>query len=262
MAEAASGPLQKTRWRPALLVALAGCVATTIVFYFAQSSAQRGEQSSFERRAGSIAAGLQSTLQRAQDRLDALAGALASNEKLSDAEFTIAANATRPLPGEVFIAWLPRIAASDRPAYDADVRLRHPESVGLFEFDERGSKIAAWNRPDFHPVDRLTPEAAAGALRGFDVASIKEVLYAMLRARERRTAVVSALVQFPGLPKETEKVWCMLRPVFDVAGQERGMVFSVIRPGQMLDEIAKPWLISGHLRVVLRGDNDDARAAI
>ena len=141
------------------------------------------------------------------------------------------------------LAWAPHVSDAERNAYE-----RAAQQDGFLDFmiserDAANNRIAAAQHPEYFPIYFIEPYTGNEAALGFNLASIKEQLQAIVTARDTGRVTVTApmkLVQEPG----PQRGILMLAPVYhlkaavnSVAARQSnflGVISAVVPVGDMV----------------------------
>ncbi len=115
------------------------------------------------------------------------------------------------------LAWAPRVSNAERDAYERAARQDGFPNFAFSELDAAGNSILAAQRPEYFPIYFIEPYAGNEVALGFDLASSKVQLQAVVAARD--TGRVTATVPMK-LVQETgqQRGILVLSPVYRLNG--------------------------------------------
>ncbi|MGH8508591.1 MAG: CHASE domain-containing protein [Gammaproteobacteria bacterium] len=173
-----------------------GCGLSLIAFYSVWHLENQAELTRFERKTRDIVFALRQGVDLALKNLDAIAAFYAASDRVDRDEFHrfVAPIRTRD-SSMLSLAWGPRVAASERGAYEKAARADgYPE----FQFTERdmsGALVRATPRPEYFPVYFIEPLQENESALGYDLASDPIRRAALSRALERGQPAATAPIQ-------------------------------------------------------------------
>jgi len=154
---------------PAVVVMGIGVAVTVTGFRFLGQRDHTTVQRAFERRASSIAAGLQSSFELPTEVLEGIRSLAAAQGTFSAEEFRrFVDGALERHPAITAIEWAPLVPASERAAFEAKVRESGIPGFRITEQVAGGAMEAAQERELYVPLLFIEPESDAV---GFDLVS-------------------------------------------------------------------------------------------
>lgn len=105
-------------------------------------------------------------------------------------------------PDVFAFVWIPRVAASDRAAFEEAAKAAGLSQSRIVERFDGAVLADAAGRPEYFPVSFVEPRAAGQTAFGFDLATLPDRWTAMQRARDAAEAASTDLLELIGLPGE------------------------------------------------------------
>lgn len=171
------------------------------------------EKVRFEGQAPNVGAALAARVNDRVRALDLLAPLFAGGDEPSWREFSDLPRAGLPKRGEhELFAWVPRVTAAERSAYELSNGRSALRSFQIREADATGLRSAA-PRKTYHPIHLVDPPQAADQLLGLDLASDPRIAAALERSRDTGLPEVLGPVVV-GAPDSTGAKLLLARPLF------------------------------------------------
>lgn len=217
---------------------LVGGLATTLLLAATMYSSERVQlRERFVQVATERLSRVQERLGDQLKQLDALRRFFNNSSSVSRSEFH---GFVEPLLSDTLAySWVPRVAGSERGAYEAEARADGLEHFRFHELDGKGETIASPPRDYYLPVFYSVSNQAGRIPLGLDLASLPTRLALLEKARDGRRTVVSGQLKLLGLAAGDGKGILVVAPVFgrtgDPADVLRGFVISVIDLRQELE---------------------------
>jgi diguanylate cyclase (GGDEF)-like protein/PAS domain S-box-containing protein len=182
------------RYAGVLAVACTGCLLTWLAV---RGEIRQGEQQlhvQLEWRAANEAARFQRSLERAVEVVDSVGSYFAASEQVITEAFNyFTRGALRNHPEFQALQWLPRVAASARPAFEAEfAQIKLDGHISELQAD--GRLVRAGERGEFFPVFYTEPLRDTEKVLGFDVASRPADKRALVQAGDSGTMSTSGLI--------------------------------------------------------------------
>ncbi len=190
-------PRRRYSWvAPVVAVILVGCALSVAGFLLVDASEETAANILIERRAAVQTKAL-------QDEINDDIAALAHVRGIYDASRPIGADWFGALLREFAptahdlsaVAWLPRVTAAQRPAFEGAARRDGAPAFSLFEIGADGRPTPVAARDEYFPVYYIEPRTNNEQAVGFDVASDPVALGALTKARDSGEITVSAPVE-------------------------------------------------------------------
>lgn len=189
------------RYAAVLAVASLGVLLTLLFMRNEIHLAEQKLRVQLEWRATNEAARFQRSLDRALEVVDSVGRYFTASEQVSAEGFHyFSRGALRNHPEFQALQWLPRISASERQMFDAELARIRP-GAHLSELKTGGGVVAAGERDEYFPVRYTEPLAGNEMVLGFDAASRPEGRQALSLAGDSGSMAISgriALVQDGG----------------------------------------------------------------
>jgi diguanylate cyclase (GGDEF)-like protein/PAS domain S-box-containing protein len=129
-----------------------------------------------------LARQLESSRERAADRLQAVKGLIVATPQLRRSAFSAFVEQLGGGQNYPPYQWAPRVATEDREKFEASARRDGPASYLIFEWTALGERVAAGNRSEYFPILFSEP-GGNGSELGLDLASIADIYPVLYNAR-------------------------------------------------------------------------------
>ncbi|MBT5774960.1 MAG: PAS domain S-box protein [Dehalococcoidia bacterium] len=184
--------LIRKHWAAVAMLAV-GLLVSFVVFRATSSWETARAESKLERAAIHVTDAAQSELEKPEQSLRGFQGLYAASTSVDREEFAAYAQHTSD-SGVQAMEWIPRVAASDREAFEALAIGDGFDDFVIRERSENGELIRADGRDTYYPAFYLEPFAGNEAAFGFDLGSESNQRAALEAARDSGSAA-SVLVQ-------------------------------------------------------------------
>ncbi|MBS0506576.1 MAG: CHASE domain-containing protein, partial [Proteobacteria bacterium] len=203
-------------WLPGLALALAGCVASYLLWQQQTSSMQAVAQARFAQETRLFADALQRRMESHADLLQGMRGLFTVNTQLRRADFEHAASElslAHSHPGVKNINFTRHVAGAARQAFEAHARSdAHMDGSLPKDFAIHPGQ----QQPNYYVVDFLWPQQGNAGVPGLEIHSVPAALEALLRARDTGAMTTSAPFELTG--PYADRTGIMMRlPVFAAA---------------------------------------------
>ncbi|MCO5214179.1 MAG: PAS domain S-box protein, partial [Caldilinea sp.] len=200
----------------------------------------------FEGEAVTTGAEFQEMLDRHMHALDSARNLMLTSELVERHEFETFSRlhaSDLDVPGLVGLAWAPRVAESERAAFEAGLPASEPRAIQITAWDAPGEDAPAAPDGIYFPISYLYPQTDNAALLGLDLGTIPEAAGAMSAAAATGAAAMTAPFALSWLPDAPTGVMSILpiattdRSTAEVAGQEgelAGYLVAFMRADAML----------------------------
>ncbi len=228
-----------------MLVALSLLVSLAAWWTAAQWEDAR-RRAVFREDAQAYARALEVEFQSLVANVESVADFYGASPAVSTSEF---AQFTRPLlrrkPTMQAIEWLPRVPASERVDFEAQVRAEGLEGFAIREWSASGLRPAG-QRPVYFPVHRLEPLTGNSAALGFDLGSEPQRRAALEQAcKTGRPAATPPLTLVQETADQRGLLIFVPRPPDDTGGDAardrcqrlRGFALGVVRGGDLTEQV-------------------------
>ncbi len=224
------------------LMFVGGLVLSLLVFHFARKAEFEAAQADFQFLAEAHDTTLQKEIWLNLDVINYIHSFYQSSQYVSPEEFRDFTAKPLAFHGAIrYVAWLPRVAAGERP--DFERRLGTDGGGATREFDPDGAVMPAAPREEYFPVQYLRPRMDNFIMQGLDLSTIPVYREAMERARERMDVTVTGRIDLG----EGNGI-AVFMPVYrEVQGgstvQQRleGFLMEVVDIGMLMGEAVVSW---------------------
>ncbi len=235
--------------RSALISLVLGILLSAALFGLLRSYEMREAQYDFERHASSLLESMQRQLDLAVEMVDSAGALYDASEHVNRREFHRFAAAQLDRHGEIqALVWLPRITATERPSYEAQVRAEGLADYVVREIGSGGSLQALSPRSEYFPAHFVEPLAANRGALGVDLASHPLRKAAMEQARDSGRMVTTAMLSLLQ-PQNERQGFLIFRPVYqhmdippDVTARRqllRGYAAGVFRLAELMASVQR-----------------------
>ena len=169
----------------ALLVLLLGCGLSLAGWQWLRAADRAALAAGFALDAEGYAGAVRQHLGEHEGLLQAIADLRTLSRPLTRDDFRAFTGPQRAAHAGVrALAWLPRLPAAQRAAFEAEASDDIP-GYRLSELDASGARVAAGSRPDYYPVRLVEPRQGNEGLLGLDAGSQPRLRTALEQARDR-----------------------------------------------------------------------------
>ena len=151
--------------------AVAGLALTAAFALLSDELQQRERRDSFRQIAQTHVQIFREAVTDVNESLFTISRIMQNTPRIDRAEFnTIAGPMTRHSTVRAF-EWVPAIPAGNKTAFENRVRQEAVSDYAIFELDAKGRHVPAGGRPEYFPVEQVTPLAGNTPVLGFDLGS-------------------------------------------------------------------------------------------
>lgn len=210
------------------------------VMIFIQSShwSQQQTASSFREQVLATAENIRFRFEIYINQLHSLERLYASSDTVSAEEFRKFVDHTfLHYPGIQALEWLPRISATQRSQYEAQMRAAgYPEFV-ITERNSQQQLVPALNRKQYYPVTYLEPLSTNIKALGYDVASDAVRNQALSLAIQNHSAIMTAPIQL--VQDSSKQAGALVFLPVIKSDKVEGVVLGVFKTGDLIDIITQ-----------------------
>ena len=182
-------------------ILIAGSVISVMLFQAVWSSHKSRASEEFERNAIEAIFEFNMSIDRDLEVLHSVRSLYQASMEVERGEFReFVSRYLSTNPSVRAIAWVHRVAGSERTTYEEGARQEGFSSFEIVEASEQGLIVAAANRDEHFPVYYVEPYIGFETTLGFDLASFPAIWDAMTVARDTDQVVVTEVLI---LPQET-----------------------------------------------------------
>jgi signal transduction histidine kinase/sensor domain CHASE-containing protein/ActR/RegA family two-component response regulator len=205
---------QLSRFLPSLLVVLAGVALSIVLLTVLRARAEADKRTEFKWESTLHTAALQQSIDHLIEQVDATGRLFDSMPGVARRNFKeFVAEPLGHHPDVKYLAWVPRVAGSQRAVFENAVR---QEGMVDFRISERlsaGTLSPARQRDEYYPIYYLEPREGNEAELGLDLLSEEAQRQSLLKARDTGEKVTSQRIRIVAAQEE-HGVFLVLRPVY------------------------------------------------
>ena len=183
-------------WLIAAFTAVCAIGLTLVIASAAQTVFERQLQQRFDWAANAHATLLQVQIDERSKDIDGVRRFFSLSDVVTRTEFS--AYAKPLLQDALAVAWMPKVDAAQRQAFEAQVSAETASSYRIRQLDEHAELVVATSRPSYFPLLYIESSRLLSSPFGMDMASHPERQKVLRRAFETGTPVASAVMQLVG----------------------------------------------------------------
>lgn len=204
-------------WLVAVVVCTSGLVSTGLIAWSSYDSFQHQLRQRFELLAGERFTRIEERFTDQVQRLDALRRFILYSQTVSRDEFN---GYVKPLLGRTLAySWAPRVASSERDAFERDTRAEGIAGFSIRDLAGDGQLVPAAGRDEYLPVFFTQSKVQADVPLGYDMLTSEPRRQTFERAQASGSFALSAPVMLVGLREADSHGMLMVVPVI---GPSRG----------------------------------------
>ncbi len=225
------------KYLPFLLTLGIGAAVTLVMFFVFLGQEQARLRTDFDNMAADRAQAIRASLSEDQVEVGLISDYVSASTELARGEegpfITEFARLARRISvheeDTQVIAFIPQVAASERPAFEGVMRKSVDEAYSIMEPASGGLLRPAGSRAEYFPIAVMEPEQYSGSILGLDLASVPLLREAIAHAIASGKPTASAPVDLPVSSSAPYAVW-LFRAVHraarssDVASSRTGLL--------------------------------------